>query len=264
MSAGRQLSWFLQRFVLRRRRLMADGLPLGMRLEVPAADDVGRRLFKYRVHEAPILRWLQERPAPRAGELAIDAGANLGWYAVLLDRLSAGRLDIHAFEPDPDNRALLARNLALNDARRVTVRDQALADREGTATLHRYRDLNRGKHSLRPLAGAVGEVTVRCARLDDVLREAGLDDRPVWLLKIDVEGLEPAVVRGAAASLQRVRSLVLEYSPMYYEGEEAATMLRSLVAAGLRPALWDGARWTPCSAERVGALTEQRDTVWTR
>lgn len=243
---------------------MADGLPLGMRFEVPAADDVGRRLFKYRVHEAPILRWLQERPAPGSEELAVDAGANLGWYPVLLHRLSAGRLDIHAFEPDPDNRALLARNLSLNEVHRVTVWDRALADREGTATLHRYRDLNRGKHSLRPLAGAVGEVAVRCARLDDVLEAAGLADRPVWLLKIDVEGLEPAVIRGAAATLRRVRSLVLEYSPMYYEEDEGRTMLQSLTAAGLSPALWDGARWAPCSPARVGALTEQRDTVWTR
>jgi FkbM family methyltransferase len=264
VTSSRQLAYFLQRFLLRREHLTADGLPFGMRLEVPAADDVGRRLFKYRVHEAPVLDWLQDRPAPRSGDLAIDVGANLGWYSVLLDRLSAGRLDIHAFEPDPDNRALLDRNLALNGADRVCVSDLALTDHAGSAPLHRYRSINRGKHSLRPMPGAVDAVSVRCARLDDTLREAGLGTRDIWLFKIDVEGLEPAVIRGAADSLARAQAVVLEYSPMYHEGQEGRDMLRSLADAGLRPALWDGARWASCSLETLAGLTEQRDTVWSR
>lgn len=262
--AARQLAWLWQGGVLRRRELMAEDLPLGLRLKVPARDDVGRRLFKYGVHEAHVLEWLQGLPAPGVQDLALDVGANLGWYATVLHRLSGGALDVHAFEPDPDNRALLLANLALNDAQSVRVSPLALSDAAGTARLNRYRAINRGKHSLLPLEGAVDSVPVETARLDDYLEAAGQATRAIWLMKLDVEGLEPAVVRGAARALRRVQALVMEYSPMYYPPGEGAAMLDSLAAAGLSPSLHDGARWRPASVEEIAGLTEQRDTTWRR
>ncbi len=260
----RQASWFWQARVLRRPRLLADDLPLGLKLEVPARDDVGRRLFKYGVHEPRVLDWIERLPSPEPGHLALDIGANLGWYTTVLHRLSGGALSLHAFEPDPDNRALLNENLALNGMQDVHVSPLALADASGTATLHRYRDINLGKHSLRPLDGAVGRVDVARARLDDYLREAGIDDRSIWLVKLDVEGLEPAVIRGAAAALPRIRALVMEYSPMYYGPGEGQAMLEALADVGLSPSLHDGEGWAACGTEDIAALSEQRDTVWLR
>lgn len=264
MRRQRQLDYLWQRHVLRRKQLLADELPLGMRLQVPAADDVGRRLFKYGVHEAPVLEWLQERPAPARGDLALDVGANLGWYSVLLDRLAAGRLAVHAFEPDPDNRALLETNLALNGCDGVTVRPEALSDQDGVATLHRYRAINRGKHSLLPLEGAVDTVEVRHTSLDRYLDGAGLAERDIWLLKIDVEGLEPAVLSGAARCLERVQAVVLEYSPMYYPADAGTALLQRLAAAGLSPSLWENNIWSPASLADLAALEDQRDSVWCR
>lgn len=264
MRRHRQLDYLWQRHILRRRQLLADELPLGMRLRVPAADDVGRRLYKYGVHEAPVLDWLQERPAPARGDLALDVGANLGWYSVLLDRLGAGRLAVHAFEPDPDNRALLEHNLELNHCEGVTVRPEALADEGGVATLHRYRAINRGKHSLLPIDGTVDTVEVRRTTLDRYLVDAGVGDRDIWLLKIDVEGLEPAVLRGATGCLARVQAMVMEYSPMYYAPQAGAALLESLAAAGLVPSLWENDAWMPTTVDRLAALEVQRDTVWSR
>lgn len=264
MSLARQLDWFWQSRVLGRRRLLAEGLPLGMRLQVPARDDVGRRIYKYRVHEAPILAWLEQRPAPVRGAVALDIGANLGWYTVLLDRLSAGRLAVHAFEPDSDNRALLEENLALNDSERVTVSDLALSDRTGPAQLHRYRSINLGKHSLLPIDGAVDSIPVTLGTLDAYLAERSLDDRPIWLMKIDAEGSEPAILRGAAASLERTAALVLEYSPPFYTDRDGQAMLTTLQAAGLRPERWDGAAWRRTSIDELAALPDQHDTVWSR
>lgn len=258
------VDYLWQRLILRRRILLADQLPLGMRLRVPARDDVGRRLFKYGVHEAPVFEWLQERPAPQDGDLALDIGANLGWYSVLLDRLSAGRLDVHAFEPDTDNRALLEANLSLNGCERVTVRPEAAADQAGIATLHRYRAINRGKHSLLPIEGRVDAVEVPRTRLDDYLARSGVADRSIWLLKIDVEGLEPAVIRGMGASLDRVQALVMEYSPMYYAADDGRELLETLVNAGLKPSLREGEAWVPLSIASLLSLKDQRDTVWVR
>ncbi len=264
MSARRQLDYLWQRFLLGKDTLLAEDLPLGLRLEVPTRDDVGRRLYKYGFHEPDVLDWIQALPVPEPGALALDVGANLGWYTLVLDRLTGGRLEVHAFEPDPDNRALLARNLDLNDAARVTVSALALSDQVGEARLNRYRAINRGKHSLLPLEGAVDSVPVQVGTLDDYLEAAGLGDRPLWLLKLDVEGLEPAVIRGAARTLHRIEHLVMEYSPMYHEPGAAEAMTEALWNAGLRPALHDGETWIDCSPGDLSRLEDQRDTTWRR
>lgn len=264
MSTARQLRYAWERFFLRRRELLADGLPLGLRLWVATRDDVGRRLYKYGTHEPHVLAWLERRPSPPSGALVVDAGANLGWYTLLLDRLGSGRLSVHAFEPDPANRALLERNAALNAAGHVTINDIALSDRAGEATLHRYRDINRGKHSLRPLERSVDSVVVETATLDGYLERRGLDDRDIWLLKIDVEGAEPEVIRGAVSSLPRVQQVLLEFTPAFYDAARRGAMLDRLSAAGLSPSVWNGETWTPTDRPALERSTRQCDTLWTR
>ena len=264
MNTRRQLRYAWERFVRRREELLADDLPLGLRLWVGTRDDVGRRLYKYGSHESHVLTWLERQPCPTSGALVIDAGANLGWYTLLLDRLGSGHLAVHAFEPDPDNRALLERNCALNAAQDVTINALALADRDGEALLHRYRDINRGKHSLRPLEGSRDSVTVEMDTLDRYLRREGLDDRDIWLLKIDVEGVEPEVIRGAVTSLPRVHIVLLEYSPQFLDAAGRADLLDNLFTAGLRPSIWDGENWIQADRDHLERETRQRDTLWTR
>ncbi|MEE4172714.1 MAG: FkbM family methyltransferase [Xanthomonadales bacterium] len=264
MSIRRQLRYAWERFARRRTELLADGLPLGLRLWVGTSDDVGRRLYKYRVHEPHVLAWLERQPCPANDALVIDAGANLGWYALLLDRLGMGRLAIHAFEPDPENRALLERNCALNQAQNVTIHASALSNRRGQATLHRYRAINRGKHSLRPLARGVDTVEVETDTLDACLARAGLSDRDIFLLKVDVEGFEPEVIEGAAESLRRVQQVLLEYTPAFLDGDRGAELLDRLFGAGLSPLAWDGGAWSPVKRDRLLRETAQRDTLWVR
>ncbi len=264
MSTARQFRYAWERFFRRRRELLADELPLGLRLWVATRDDVGRRLYKYRTHEPHVLAWLERQPSPESGALVVDAGANLGWYTLLLDRLGSGHLSVHAFEPDLANRALLERNCALNAAEHVTINHAALSDRAGEATLHRYRDINLGKHSLRPLERSVESVPVETVTLDGYLAENGLDDEDIWLLKIDVEGAEPEVIRGSESSLPRVHQVLLEFTPAFYDADRREDMLDRLFAAGFTPSLWNGAAWTPVDRETLARRTRQCDILWFR
>jgi FkbM family methyltransferase len=264
VNTARQLRYAWERFFRRRQELLADGLPLGLRLWVTTRDDVGRRLYKYGAHEPHVLTWLERQPCPVPGALVVDAGANLGWYSLLLDRLGSGHLAVHAFEPDPDNRTLLERNCAVNAAQDVTINASALSDRNGEATLHRYRDINRGKHSLRPLEKSVGSIPVATETLDGYLERKGLVRRELWVLKIDVEGAEPEVIRGAATSLSQVQTLLLEFTPAFYDAKRRGEMLDRLFAAGLSPSVWNGEAWTPVDRERLENETRQCDTLWTR
>jgi FkbM family methyltransferase len=147
----------------------------------------------------------------RPGDVVYDCGANLGLYSrYLVSTLSARR--VVAFEPSPDNRALLAANLALGGiADQVTVMAMALADEDGSAEFQ-VDDMQSASGTLSKVTGGgpcigrknlgLGPLTeqVLCRRLDTVVAE---EDLPLPdTIKIDVEGAEGLLLRGAAGVLR--------------------------------------------------------------
>lgn len=139
----------------------------------------------------------------RPGAVFVDVGASEGDYTLIAARIVGPGGRVHAFEPDPGNLETIRGNVALNGFGNVVLHAAALADRDGTATLHR--STVSGWHSLLPgLAqreGGVVEVAV--ARLDS------LDLGRIDMLKIDVEGAEAAVLDGARAGIARHRPVIL-------------------------------------------------------
>lgn len=156
----------------------------------------------------------------RPGDVVYDCGANLGLYdRFLVSNLGAGR--VVAFEPSAENRRFLAANLALGGiADHVTVVPVALADEDGLAEFQ-VDDVQTASGTLSKVTGGkpsegrrnlrLGPLTeqVLCRRLDTVVAEEGLPLPDV--IKIDVEGAEPLLLRGAAGLLRERRpKLVVE------------------------------------------------------
>jgi FkbM family methyltransferase len=104
------------------------------------------------------------------------------------------------------------RNAALNGLGNVRFVNAAAGDRPGEMRLYRpgARDANRARASLLHHAYLTGvPVTVPVMTLDDICR-----GQRVALVKIDVEGHEAAVVRGAAATIAaHMPSIIFEYAP---------------------------------------------------
>ncbi|TDH59504.1 FkbM family methyltransferase [Dankookia rubra] len=145
-------------------------------------------------YEAEMLEDLRRRLRP--GELFVDIGANIGNHALF----AAGPCDarVLAFEPSPALAGHCAATLAANGlSARLDLRRLGLGAAPGTARLLPGPGHNAGRTRL-DCGG--GEVAV--ARLDDVLAE-----RPE-VIKIDVEGMEPAVLEGARGVLARHRPAV--------------------------------------------------------
>lgn len=146
----------------------------------------------------------------RPGDTVIDVGANVGWYTVLASKLVGDTGRVVAFEPDPESFAFLERNAAANGCGNVTLERKALSDAPGVLTLHLHEG-NKGRHST-VFGFKGGDVDVEAVRLDDYL--AGKAGR-VDLVKVDVEGAEPAVLDGMARTLEAHRGvrLVVEFAP---------------------------------------------------
>jgi FkbM family methyltransferase len=153
----------------------------------------------------------------RPGDRCVDVGANVGVHTVRLARLVGADGEVIAIEPDPDVVQRANRNIALNGLANVRVISAAASECAGETRLFRPSpwDTNRARASLlhHPyLTGA--QTTVRVVTVDDVC--AGV---PVALIKVDVEGHEPAVVRGAAGTIARhAPSIVFEFAPMLLAG----------------------------------------------
>ena len=125
----------------------------------------------------------------------MDIGAHLGthtvWFATVCPSTRA-----HAFEPLSRFADAVRRNVTLNELDdKVTLHQVGLSDRPGRATNTLSPEDQSGFHD-KP--GWVDEA-FDVAKLDRVLRRR----QPVVVMKLDVEGMEPSVLRGASHLLSR-------------------------------------------------------------
>jgi FkbM family methyltransferase len=163
----------------------------GQRLRFFVADEgdeiQGRHHARGVFYEQGLLEYLRE--ACPKDQTIIDVGANVGNHAVFFEKFALAR-EVLVFEPNPPTADVLLKNLALNDCRAVNTRylRHGVGDGTGRWRVGAMPANNWG--GTRLVADPEGSATLR---LDDLL-----PDVRVALLKIDVEGMEAAVLRGAA------------------------------------------------------------------
>jgi len=225
-------------------------------------DVIGRHIAKYGAHEPLLTRWIGEHLKLRPG-LFVDAGANIGWHSLHAAR--SGASAVVAFEPDPFNAWLLDRNIAGNKIGNVIVVASALGEHRGTVQFHRYKASNFGRHSA--IAGDEhgSAATVPLVDLDGALGDLGLAAKPVSVLKIDVEGYEPAVIAGAARTLSMTDAIALEYSPALSRagGLSVGRMFGTLGRAGFAPfSLTADGTLAALDAKALLGIEAQTDLIW--
>ena len=150
------------------------------------------------------------------GDVVVDIGANIGWYTITLALQIGGSGRIFAFEPEPDNADLLEQNVALNRLSNVKVFRCALSDTPGTLTLVKS-ITNMGDHRLssQPANPAL-QVDVPVETLDRLVAIGAVDLTSVRIIKIDTQGAEVLVLRGARDALVNLSfdcAVFVEFSP---------------------------------------------------
>ena len=148
----------------------------------------------------------------------IDVGANTGQFAQKL-RYAGYRDAILSVEPV----SVVHDTLRAHAARATTwtvLPRAAVGDRDGTVTINILADSTLSSTLTSLHQATIAHETVDLRRLDTLLEEAGLDQGARIALKIDVQGAEASVLKGASATLARARMLMLEMCLIpTYEGE---------------------------------------------
>jgi FkbM family methyltransferase len=186
----------------------------------------------------PLSTALMEKLAARAG-LFIDAGANIGFYSL---RLAAARPDIQivAFEPHPRLHALLAANVRANGFAAITTEQIALSDREGILPFYLNRSDMSSSLERSFDSNQAGVVSVPIMSLDGYLAQRGAFSGRL-LVKVDVEGHEPAFFAGAEQTLRRHQPDIIAEAAVPYPEHTIALLRRcgyhfhQITDEGLRP-----------------------------
>ena len=135
----------------------------------------------------------------RPGDTVVDVGANIGLWVMGAARRAGPEGDIHAFEPVAENYARLAGNLALNGIDRVQCKQLALSDNCDRVVVYAASHGNSGAASLARREGLDQLTETMQTTLDHYCEEQAV--RCVDFLKVDVEGAELLVFRGAPGLL---------------------------------------------------------------
>ena len=163
------------------------------------------------------------------GGAMIDVGANVGTTAIT--RVILGDFDhVWAAEPDPDNFACLVENVAANGLRgRVMPDHVAIGATDGSATLRRKTKI--GVHHLTTGTARKSDVTVSVVTLDSWVARMGIAPTEVTFVKVDTQGWEADVLRGAPRLLAHPHiAWQLEFSPRMLQrsGSTAADLFALL------------------------------------
>jgi len=155
-------------------------------------------------YEIELVRYFQK--SLRSGMVCIDAGANVGYFTLLMAKRVGPQGLVISFEPTQKTLGILQRNIRMNGLGNVVSVPLALSDRNGTMRFNEgppgYEVYNSAKRITHPSAKdqSFTETSVNCTTLDDYLDAKNI--RRVDIIKLDVEGAELSVLRGMEKTLK--------------------------------------------------------------
>lgn len=182
----------------------------GVTMKVDVIDAIGHLLIRDGVWEAQSsAATLEHMPE---GGVILDVGAHHGYYSLLAMRKAGPSGMAIAFEPNPNTAARMRENIGLNNASNIRLFEIACTAEEQTLELFEGPDWNVGRSSLASdnakSGGKLGrKYSVRGRPLDDVVAE--VSPQRIDLLKVDVEGAEMTVLKGAAKTLDKYHPYVM-------------------------------------------------------
>ena len=175
----------------------------------------------------------------KPGARIADVGANIGIYALAWAKRVGEGGKVWAFEPDPKNLAILKRHVELNGtAKNTEIRGEALGSKEARLAF----SLSGTMSSIQSIATKSGDVIeVQQTTLDNVLGSEKLD-----VLKIDVEGYEEEVLKGATKLLsdpsRKPAAIFIEIHPYAWKalGTTSDSLKLLVTNAGYRLEMMNG------------------------
>jgi FkbM family methyltransferase len=165
----------------------------------------------------------------RPDDVVLEVGANIGYYALMEARLCRR---VYAAEPHPENFRRLNENIALNNFKNIETYNIGFGPEDSPLNLS-CSDHSNWHSCSRSATKNASTIEIPGYRIDTFMA----DKEPASFMKMDVEGFEVEVLRGATKTLQSLRCIFLELHGSVLSVSEIREVLDMLKDAGLVPSL---------------------------
>lgn len=191
----------------------------------PALDNgVELSLHETGTYEKGILLYL--RSILKKGDCFVDVGANIGLMSIFTAECVGDEGKVLAFEAHPNTSELLMQNIQLNSLSNIEVKQYALGSIEGKTNIYDNWQVNRGGASLVVKTKDSVAYEIEVKKLDTVFPE-GITPKAI---KIDVEGFELEVLKGAAETIRKHKPvLIVELSENRSNAHDSSAELISFI-----------------------------------
>jgi FkbM family methyltransferase len=194
-------------------------LSTGQFVFVDASEWIGRAVFFFGDIDPKIRKTLTR--IVNEGDTFIDIGANVGTETITASKMVGPRGRVVAVEPQRLCAAMLRKSVLENQLSNVEVFEQALSNRTGFCEMARQEKGNSGTAEIRDFADSSSATcTSPVVNTSDFLR--GLEIVNDYVLKIDVEGHEGAILEGAKAyfEIHKPKAILFEANRHLYNSNE--------------------------------------------
>jgi FkbM family methyltransferase len=223
---------------------------VGMLMFSPRDTGVGIYLDKYGEYGRDELDLLKQ--VIREGDVVVDAGAQYGVTALGLAQVVGPQGTVYAFEPQRVLHQTLCSNFAMNSATNCHCKHEALGQQPGEAVVPALDQMTEGCHGCTALDASnyLGE-TVKMTSVDT------LNLPKMRLLKVDVEGMELDVVRGAVKTINMFKPAL--YMRAHYNPEDNTCVPLASPRSCIQPVVkrvgikQHGSLSKQCSSARFGS-----------
>lgn len=211
---------------------------------------ISRTLLTKGVHEYKSTQLFRQEIDP--GDVHVDVGANVGYYALQAASLAGDSGQVLAVEPVAENVDLLERSVRANGYRNVSVHNVALSDESRSAAMTLTDTSNKGtlldastedvsEYKESELATkAEGTTEVPTTTLDELLSRVGVGAPDV--IRMDIEGYEHRAIDGMTETLSGTDApsvLFVELHPTFFDDPDATIgeTVRTILDHGYDPEL---------------------------
>jgi FkbM family methyltransferase len=176
---------------------LADLAHDGLKMRCDLSEMLQRQFYFFGTYflEEDILRCWEA--AAKGAKVILDVGANAGIYSLAALAIQPDAT-VHAFEPTPEIAARLRETAKLNGLDHLHVHEVAVLNKNGQATLKRFRGelgTNEGMNFISRDVGDAGTERVQTVRLDQFCQDRSINH--IDLMKLDIQGQEHSALEGA-------------------------------------------------------------------
>jgi len=231
------LKWRIGGQLLKKIRKMGEILPprvlrseYGFKMLVDPLDWLESHLIIWGQYENGLS--IITRKLLSKGDHFVDVGAHVGYFSILAAQVVGESGHVYSFEPSPLQIAKLKRNVMLNSfSNRVTTFEMAVGEREEESTFYQGPIDHNGLSSLRHIEKYSQKFHVNVAPLDKALN---INQIPVKMVKIDVEGAEFSVLKGMNELIGNWRPFIAmelteRFLRQFGDGDSVMDILETLV-----------------------------------